>query len=235
MARSLALLLFITFLLASIIFASVFAHAQEEEVAADDSANAADADADADAAAAAAQQELPYLFLYKDVSAADTTPGQAVTVTVTLKNVGAASAFDVVLLDKAPFSEEQSKSVEELAPGDNITIEYVVTPQSLGHTELPFAEATFANAKGAAERTKVISNQVREEIRDEKQSQVEVSERGYINVITPEELAKIGATKWKQYFLYLILAVVAVAMPYNQARNSARQVAMLIRDAKRGK
>jgi uncharacterized repeat protein (TIGR01451 family) len=231
----LALLLLSTIVLVSILF-STLVFAQEEEAAVEDSTGSAGEDASA-SGDAAGSQDLPFLFLHKDVSAADTTPGTPVTVTVTVKNVGAASAFDVVLTDKAPFAEEQTKKVEELAPGDNITIEYVVTPQSLGRTELPIAEASYAATQGAAaeQRTKVFSNEVREEVRDEKQSQVEVSERGFINVITPEELAKLSASHWKQYILYIILAAVAVAMPYYQARNTNRQIAMLLRDAKRSK
>ncbi len=226
----LVLTLFATLLLFSVV---MFVKAEEEA-----NANAGGEQQEAVAEDAGAgnnapeQQEFPVLYIHKDVSEFNTFPGQSVTVTVTAKNVGTASAYDVVLNDKAPFAESQSKKVDELLPGENITIEYKVTPQSLGHTALPQAEATFSNAKGGAV-TKAISNEVREEIRDEKTSQVEVTERGYINVVTPEEYERINSTKWKEYIFYLIIAAIAVVMPYKQSRDLGRQITILIRESKR--
>ena len=229
----LALYLLSTLFLVAIISSLVFAEEQEEQEMADDSNNAGSEEADVDAAAAAGQQDFAVVFVHKDVSELDTVPGKSVTVTVTAKNVGTASAFDLVLTDKAPFTEDQTKKVDELAPGDNLTISYTITPQSLGHTDLPQAEASFANAAGATDRVKAISNEVREELRDEKQSQVEVTERGFVNVVTQEEYEKINATKWKEYILFAIIAAIAVLVPYYQSRNINRQISILVKEAKR--
>jgi len=219
--------LFFVVIVSSLVFAE---EAQEEPMATEDDSTGA---ADDSAAAGGQQQDFAVVYVHKDVSELDTIPGKSVTVTVTAKNVGTASAFDVVLNDKAPFTEDQSKKIDELAPGDNLTITYQLTPQSLGHTDLPQAEASFANAAGASDRVKALSNEVREELRDEKQSQVEVTERGFINVVTPEEYEKINATKWKEYILFTIIAAIAVLVPYYQSRNINRQISILVREAKR--
>ena len=228
----LALYLLSTLFLVAIISSLVFAQEEQEQEMADDSNTAGSEEVDVDAAAAG-QQDFAVVYVHKDVSELDTVPGKSVTVTVTAKNVGTASAFDLVLTDKAPFTEDQTKKVDELAPGDNLTISYTITPQSLGHTDLPQAEASFANAAGATDRVKAISNEVREELRDEKQSQVEVTERGFVNVVTQEEYEKINATKWKEYILFAIIASIAVLVPYYQSRNINRQISILVKEAKR--
>jgi preprotein translocase subunit SecG len=182
------------------------------------------------------EPEFPIILVHKDVSEGNTVPGKAVTVTVTVINVGSANAYNLELTDKAPFVDEQTVKRETLEPFANFSHEYKVTPQSIGHTALPQAEVSYA-ATDAADATKIraTSNEVREEIRDEKMSQVDVGERGFINVVTPDEYERMTSTHWIEYSLYGIFCALVIGLPYFHARAKDKQIRQLFKEAKKSK
>lgn len=217
------------------LFCAVFAVADDDTDPVADGGAAGSEGAGIAEAAPTLEPEFPILIVHKDVSETDTVPGTAVTVTLTVFNIGTASAFDVKLTDKAPFEGDQTASIAELEVGSNLTHTYVVTPKTIGRTALPIAEVTYkASSDAKAETLKAVSNEVREELRDDKLvGTMEVGERGFINVVTPEEYERMHTKHYKEYIIYAVFCAIAIYLPYSQGKAVQKKISTLIREARK--
>jgi hypothetical protein len=110
-----------------------------------------------------------------------------------------------------------------------MTVSYTVSAQTLGQLALGQAEAKYALAAGAEETFVATSNVVREEARDERRTNLEVGQRGFITVLTPAEFERQQPGRLAQVIVYLVLCTVMLGLPYQASKQKQRQVDMLLK------
>jgi uncharacterized repeat protein (TIGR01451 family) len=96
--------------------------------------------------------------LVKEVDRREANVSEAIGVTLTAKNIGEDSAFDVVVTDKVPASFEVSgettTSAAELAPGEVLVLEYLIRSKDGGTYTLEGAQAQWNDRIGNVYSTK---------------------------------------------------------------------------------
>lgn len=170
----------------------------------------------------------PTIVIIKSVPESNVELGGVVTVTTTAINVGDAPAFDFNLRDG-----ETSKDLASLEPQANVTFVTTLTASALGNLEIPLATASWAAAAGSEERFRATSTQVREEERDEKKHATELGPRGFVNVVTAAEYARINSRYIVETVLYVLFAAVIIGFPFGVYRSKQREVDFFVKEARK--
>jgi hypothetical protein len=174
---------------------------------------------------AAAAFAAPLIAVHKEVSEVNALLGSQVAVTVTAVNVGDEPVSEVELRDG-----DAQKSVDTLAPGQNLTLTSTVEAANLGNLDVGFATASWAEGEG---RGRAVSNQVREEERDEKKHAQELGPRGFINVVTPAEYERLNTRYIKETILFVVFAAVIAGFPFGVYRQSLMQVDFHLKESRK--
>lgn len=186
-------------------------------------------------AVVASNEGSPFVVIHKTASSQHVIVGSELKLVVTATNFGQSPAFDVKLTDISPVDGSvKSKSADKLEFNETVTLEYVVSPDTLGPLSVGPAEATFKSQPGDEASYKASSNTVFEETYRFRGAEDETNDLvRAIRVVTAAEFDKINTRHIKEFAAYLVLGAIPVFFPFFVYRTKQSQVDHLLREAKK--
>lgn len=175
-----------------------------------------------------AQAENAFIVIHKTVSESTALLGSEVKVDVIAWNKGTGSAFNFRLED-----DTHAKEVPVLAANENVTLTYALKAANLGQLEVSQASATWTASEESSDKLKAFSNVIREEERDETKHATEMSERGFVDVVTADVYERLNTRYIKETILYAFFALLSVGFPFSIYRQKQVQVDFHLKESRK--